>query len=109
MQTTGSCMQFLLLPLVEAEPQPKPQPKPEPTGERAPLLGGARSDGDMYIHVCVRLRFGGRRGEKSARRVEIGRGRRAACAAAPAHICGGPSARVCRWGGGGIGMKRCVE
>ena len=42
MQTTGSCMQFLLLPLVEAEP--KPQPKP--TGERAPLLGGARSDGD---------------------------------------------------------------
>ena len=46
MQTTGSCMQFLLLPLVEAEPQPKPQPKPESTGERAPLLGGARSDGD---------------------------------------------------------------
>ena len=46
MQTTGSCMQFLLLPLVEAEPKPQPQPEPEPTGERAPLLGGGRSDGD---------------------------------------------------------------
>ena len=51
MQTTSSCMQFLLLPLVEAEPQPKPQPKPEPTGERAPLLGGARSDGDEGSEV----------------------------------------------------------